>query len=66
MKPQSKRFGRAKKPLRWQNIATMTSGLQDFSSSILLDAGLLRQSIASGEAVPAAEVISLAAAIEAI
>ena len=54
-----KRFGREQRNHRdGKNIATMTSSLQDFSSSILLDAGLIRQSVAAGEAVPAAEVVS--------
>ena len=44
----------------------MTSSLQDFAFSISLDCGLLRQSLAAGETVPPAEILSLAAAVEAI
>jgi hypothetical protein len=44
----------------------MTSHLQDFGLSISLDCGLLRASLAAGEDVPAVEILSLAAAAEAI
>jgi hypothetical protein len=44
----------------------MTLGLQDFALSVSLDSGLLRQSIAAGEQIPPAEILSLAAAIQGI
>jgi hypothetical protein len=44
----------------------MTLGLQDFAFSVSLDCGLLRQSIAAGEQIPPAEILSLAAAVEAL
>jgi hypothetical protein len=44
----------------------MTLALQDFALSVSLDSGLLRQSIAAGEQIPPAEILSLAAVIEAI
>lgn len=44
----------------------VTLGLQDFALSVSLDSGLVRQSIAVGEQISPAEILSLAAAIEAI
>jgi hypothetical protein len=38
----------------------------DFCTSITLDNGILRQSVASGEEVPASEALSLAAGVEAV
>jgi hypothetical protein len=44
----------------------MSPGLQDFGLSVSLDCGLLRASLAAGEEVALPEIMSLAAAAEAI
>jgi hypothetical protein len=44
----------------------MSPSLQDFALSISLDCGILRRSLAAGEQIPPAEILSLASAAEAI
>jgi hypothetical protein len=43
-----------------------SSIIQDFALGICLDCGLLRQSLAAGEAIPPGEILSLGSAAEAI